>query len=307
MMNMQGILAKIWKWAAICVMICGCSQSTDRVKMAQLEQFLQKERSPVGGLEYRVLPPDVLSITSRTVQEIDSVTQQIRPDGKISLPLVGEVFVAGLTPQEIRQEITTKAQRFYTKVDITVFVSGYNSQKIYVFGEVAGPGPLPWTGSDTLLDVLSRTQPTLLAWPEKIKVIRAQKPRRGGYIPGAEGNLDNTSSEEKGESVEITNKQGAQELTVDLMAMVQTGDMSHNILLQPDDVVYVPPNPFASVGLAFQQILFPTRGIVETVQAPGDVDREYQYWKNRNNTENVNVHHSGGMGGFGILGGLYNY
>ncbi|MFA5864987.1 MAG: polysaccharide biosynthesis/export family protein [Phycisphaerae bacterium] len=299
MMNMQGILAKTWKWAVICVMICGCSQNADRVKMAQLQQFLQKDRSPVGGVEYRVLPPDVISVTSRTVQEIDSVTQQIRPDGKISLPLVGDVFVAGLTPQEIRQEITAGAQRFYTKVDITVFVSEYNSQKIYVFGEVAGPGPLPWTGSDTLLDVLSRTQPTLLAWPEKIKVIRAKKPRRGGYIPGAE-----ESSDENVESAEITNKQGAQELTVDLMAMVQTGDMSHNIILQPDDVVYVPANPFASVGLAFQQVLFPARGITDTVKVPGQVDGEYQYWKNRNKSQNLNVHQSGGVSGLGVIGAL---
>jgi protein involved in polysaccharide export with SLBB domain len=299
MMNMQGILAKIWKWATISVMICGCSQSADRVKMAQLQQFLQKDRSPVGGVEYRVLPPDVISISSRTVQEIDSVTQQIRPDGKISLPLVGDVFVAGLTPQEIRQEITTGAQRFYSKVDITVFVSEYNSQKIYVFGEVAGPGPLPWTGCDTLLDVLSRTQPTLLAWPEKIKVIRAKNPRRGGYIPGAE-----EPSDENAESVEITNKQGAQELTVDLMAMVQTGDMSHNILMQPDDVVYVPANPFASVGIAFQQILFPTRGIVDTVKAPGDVDGEYQYWKNRKRSPSINVRQSGGVSALGVVGAL---
>ena len=120
------------------------------------------------------MPPDVIAISSNYVREIGNVVQQIRPDGKVSLPLVGEIFVAGWTTQEIRQEVETAARRYYKKSDITVYVVEYKSQKIYVFGEVARPGTMAWTGSNTLLDVLARTQPTSLAWPEKIKVIRAR-------------------------------------------------------------------------------------------------------------------------------------
>jgi len=283
-MKTQVWLANLVVVVFLSIGLVGCGQDRD----AQLRQFLQQKRSPVTGIEYRVLPPDIISISSRNIKEIDGISQQIRPDGKISLPLAGELFVAGMTPEEIRREIEAAVLRFYKKVDATVYVSGFNSQRIYVFGEVSRPGPLPWTGTNTLLDVLSMTQPTLLAWPEKIKIVRAKQPRRGGYIPGEEVEGQNMDDPE-GVSQDITNKSGAQELTVDLMAMVKTGDMSHNVLLQPDDVVYVPANPFASVGLAFQQILFPARGAVNTIRTPGDVDTEYWYWKNRKNMDYVNV------------------
>jgi len=77
-------------------------------------------------------------------------------------------------------------------------------------------------------------------------------------------------------------KVGAEEITVDLMAMVKTGDLSHNILLKPDDVIYVPPNPFAAVGLALQEMLFPTRPIMQVIRMPyeieyaTDFDRQYR-------------------------------
>jgi polysaccharide export outer membrane protein len=260
--------------------LCGCGTSkNEQIKIARLQSFLQEKRSPVSALEYRVMPPDVLVVSSRTVREISNITQQIRPDGKITMPLLGDLFVAGLTPDEIQKEIAKSAQKFYKKVDVTVFVVGYNSQHIYVFGEVAGPGPLPWTGSDTLLDVLSRVQPTLNAWPEKIKVIRACQPRRGGYLKGDQ--LEGMSAEQ----IELANKNGAQELTVDLMAMVKSGDMSHNIMLQPDDVIYVPTNPFVATGRALDQILFPTRPVVEGTAIPSQIDDNvYMYWKERQQT-----------------------
>ncbi len=298
-MKMQVRLASLVVIALLCTGIGGCGQSREQIENAKLQQFLQKKRSPVVGVDYRVLPPDILSISSHNVSEINGITQQIRPDGKITLPLVGELFVAGMTPEEIRREVTTSVQRFYKKVDVTVFVSGYNSQKIFVFGEVGRPGPLPWTGTDTLLDVLAVTQPTLLAWPEKIKIIRAKQPRRGGYLPddpeACEGSSDGDTNQE---NLDVRNKQGAQELTVDLASMVKTGDMSHNVLLQPDDVVYVPANPFAAVGMAIQQVMFPTRGVVDMIRTPGDVDSEYLYWKNRNKnqTQYINVRQTGGYG-----------
>jgi protein involved in polysaccharide export with SLBB domain len=300
-MNKEVHIMMMLKIALICLVAGGCGQSRDQIKTAQLQQFLQKKRSPVSGIAYRVLPPDVIEIGSNNVPELGGITQQIRPDGKINLPLVGELFVAGLTPQEIRQEVVAGIRKFYKKVDITVYVVGYNSQKVYVFGQVARLGPLPWTGSNTLLDVLAQTQPTPMAWPEKIKIVRARQPHSGGYLPEPkleqEARMDAQKDALKaGEEAEVLNKAGAQELEIDLMAMVKSGDMSHNIILQPDDVIYVPPNPFAAVGMAFQQVLFPVQGAVSLVQAPGDVDAEYWYWKNRKYYDQnyYNVHTTGG-------------
>lgn len=237
----------------------GCSQKAN--DLDQLNAFLQKHRSPVSGIEYRVLPPDVIAISSRYVREINNIRQQVRPDGKINLPLVGEVFVAGRTPKQIAMSIATLVRDYYNRVDVTVTVVEYKSQKIYVFGQVLRPGPQPWTGADTLLDLLATVQPTLLAWPEKIKVVRAKPPSRGGYMP-------EISEDDQGEE---TSKFKAEELTVNLFAMIKTGDMSRNIMLRPDDVVYVPPNPFAGVGLAIQQLLFPIRPVVDVARAPGDI------------------------------------
>jgi polysaccharide export outer membrane protein len=240
--------------------IVGCSQKSD---IDRLQVFLSQQRPPISGVEYRVLPPDVLSFRSAYVPEINSIKQQIRPDGNVTLPLVGDIFVADCTLQEIAEKVAWAARRYYNRVRLTVYVEQYNSQKIYVWGEVSRPGPLPWTGSDTLLDVLAKVQPTRLAWPEKIKVIRAKQPTKGGYVPPSKEQLQNSQTQ---------NKFGAEHLTINLLAMIKSGDMSHNVLLRPDDVIYVPPNPFAEVGLAVQTILLPLQPVVKTVQVPGDID-----------------------------------
>jgi len=247
---------------SLALLAAGCRSGND--DLVQLEAFLQQDRSPVCGTEYRVMPPDVIALTSRHVPEIDGVVQRVRPDGMVSLPLVGELFVAGRTPSEIEAAISKAARRYYTLVDVTVEVREYASQKIYVFGEVLRPGPQPWTGADTLLDILARVQPTLLAWPERIKVVRAAEPARGGYLPEEQ---DFSPVAEAGRT-----ETGAQTLTVDLMRMVKAGDMSHNILLKPNDVVYVPPNPFASVGLGLRQVLFPAKPVLEAARVPITVD-----------------------------------
>ena len=231
----------------LCAAFAGCGSSKN---VKQLRGFLQEPRSEVSATEYRVLPPDVLSVSSRHVSEINNQTQQVRPDGKINLPLVGEIFVAGHTPQEIETSLTEAAKSYYQQVDATVKVVGFNSQRVYVFGQVFRPGPVPWTGNTTLLDVLAQVQPTELAWPQRIKVVRGQEPMRGGYVPASK----------KGE--------GGEEMMVNLMDMVKSGDLSRNVLLQPDDVVYVPPNPFAAVGLTLSNILFPARTVLEAVRIP---------------------------------------
>jgi len=237
---------------AMCAWLAGCSQNGHK-DAEQLQSFLQKKRSPVAGVPYRVLPPDHIGLASKYVREIDGIIRQVRPDGKIALPLIGEVFVAGKTLREIGQEIDRLARQYYKRVDVTVHMAAYNSQKIYVFGQVARAGPRPWTGADTILDVLARVQPTLLAWPEKIKVIRGESPKRGGYLPYRD---------------QVENENQSREVTVDLMAMITKGDMSHNILLWPDDIIYVPANPPAKVGLVLRQLLFPVQPVLEAVRVP---------------------------------------
>jgi len=264
-------------------LLAGCGG----VSNAKLEEFLMQPRAPVSGAEYRVLPPDVISIRSDKVPEINNVVQQVRPDGKVNLPLLGEIYVAGNTPREIEEVIRKEAGRYYREskdaqgndipLPVTVTIANYNSQRIYVFGQVSRPGPQPWTGTNTLLDVLANSQPTTLAWAERIRVVRGQAPKRGGYAAKGAGapDAENIPAADLGKEHYRKWAQGAEVaedrsrvIVVNMTDMIEKGDMSHNILLQPDDVVFVEANPLAKVGLAMQQLLFPIRPAMETVSLP---------------------------------------
>jgi len=275
--------------AALVSLLTGCTS-----KMERLKAFLREPRSPVAGTEYRVLPPDIVAIRSLHIPEINNVRQQVRPDGKVNLPLIGEVTVAGLTAQEIEAALTKAARDYYEQVDATVEVAAFNSQKIYVFGQVSRPGPQAWTGTNSLLDLLAQAQPTQLAWPERIRVVRGRPPTSGGYLPGevekivkeaeAAPAAPAAAAAEEEKPVAQVEAEGAVDkppavpatpardkaavMVVNMMKMVKKGDMSHNVMLQPDDVIYVPANPLAAVGLAIQQVLFPIRPATETVSLP---------------------------------------
>jgi protein involved in polysaccharide export with SLBB domain len=251
----------------------------------------------VSAKEYRVLPPDALQITSINVPDINNQRLQISPDGKINLPLLGEVYVAEHTPEEIQKILTEKARDFYDKTDATVQVIDYRSQKIYVFGQVARPGPVPFTGSDTLVDVLAQVQPTQLAWPEKIHLSRAKAPQRGGYLPEKElkeylwkkykdtpdAKVPPAQDEEAAarEELERMALEGPSEkadvMIVNLTKMMEKGNLAQNVLLKPNDVIFVPPNPLAAIGLAVQQLLLPIQPATQTIQAPASAISAVKY------------------------------
>lgn len=229
----------------------------------QVNNFLKKYEGPICGEEYRMYPPDIIMVNSLNVPEISLIQQQIRPDGKINLPLIGEVSVAGKTAEEAEDEINKLSSKYYAQVDSTIRIVAYNSQNYFVFGQVALPGPMPWTGRNSLLDALARAQPNQLAWPERIIVVRGSNPQIGGQ----EGKTKSFKYKRSGIHPD---KQipDAKKMTINLWAMVKTGDMTNNILLQPDDVIYVQPNPLAKIGLAIQTLLFPVSSTTQAISAP---------------------------------------
>ena len=243
-------LVAFWLGPAFLCLTGGCYDATE------VNGFLLRPRSPVSGSDYRVLPPDTLLITSRQVPEINNSPQRVRPDGKINLPLLGEIAVAEKTPKEIEEAITKAAQNYYDEADATVTVTGYESQRFYVYGQAAIPGPMPWTGHDTLLDALCKARPTPLAWPERIIVVRGGGPQEGGpTTQPAQGSLRYRLTGVREENKETPRYK----MTINLMAMVKSGDLSNNILLKPNDVIYLPPNPFAEVGMTVEAFFFPLR------------------------------------------------
>ncbi len=236
--------------AAVCLLSVGCYDATE------IKPFLNPKGGTASAGEYRVYPPDVIAVQSVFVQEINDLQQQVRPDGMINLPLLGEVYVAGKTPGEIEESVRKAAQEYYDQVDVTINVAGYNSQNFYVLGQVGRPGPMPWTGRDTLLEVLARAQPTQEAWPERVAVIRPPQESIGGYMPKKKAVYYQVTGLEDADP----NKQPSV-MTVNYTAMVTRGDMSKNIILQPNDIIYVEANPFAKVTMAVSQVFGPVRAI----------------------------------------------
>lgn len=98
---------------------------------------------------------DVLSINVWNEPDFNKQSLPVRSDGKISLPLIGEVQAAGLTPLQLQQDIATKLHSYITQPDVTVIVLQINSQKFNILGRVAKPGSYSLTATTTVLDAIA--------------------------------------------------------------------------------------------------------------------------------------------------------
>jgi polysaccharide export outer membrane protein len=94
---------------------------------------------PSPGTQYIIGPEDVLQIFVRNEPEL-SLSVTVRTDGKISLPLINDVQVIGLTPVELREELTKRFSNYLENPTVSVIVEEVNSLKIFVDGEVNTPG-----------------------------------------------------------------------------------------------------------------------------------------------------------------------
>ena len=109
---------------------------------------------PALGDEYRLGPGDKLRIeVYKDVQLSQSV--QVRPDGKITLPLIGDLDATNRTPLELRDTITTSLKEYVTNPTVTVIVVEALASKIYVMGEVTHPGTMDLHGPTTILQALA--------------------------------------------------------------------------------------------------------------------------------------------------------
>ena len=82
-------------------------------------------------------------------------TIPVRSDGKISLPLAGEVQAAGRTPLQLEQDIATKLRNYITEPEVTVIVEQINSQKFNILGQVGKPGSYSLASASTVLDAIA--------------------------------------------------------------------------------------------------------------------------------------------------------
>jgi len=111
--------------------------------------------SPDVPSAFHIGAGDVLHIS---VWREDALTQNavVRTDGKISLPLISEVTVAGRTPLAVQEMLTDKYSAFITRPEVTVTVTEVNSQIVYILGEVQKPGAYPFVQSLGVLQLIAR-------------------------------------------------------------------------------------------------------------------------------------------------------
>ena len=117
----------------------------------------QNASAPAGHAHddtYVIGADDVLAINVWKEPEV-SRTVPVRSDGKISVPLAGEVQASGETPRQLEKELATKLQSFISEPEVTVIVTEVKSQKFNILGMVTKPGSYPLTNSSTVLDAIA--------------------------------------------------------------------------------------------------------------------------------------------------------
>ena len=153
-------LVRRWLWAGVAAMaLCAVAGA----------QQLAKADKPVGSNDTKISSPDkateqpeyivgegdVLHINVWKETEI-SQTVVVRPDGNISLPLVNEIAVAGLSPRQIQQLVTDKLRSILTNPQVTVSVAEVRSKMVYITGEVGKPGAYSISSPLNVLQLIAR-------------------------------------------------------------------------------------------------------------------------------------------------------
>jgi polysaccharide export outer membrane protein len=154
---------------------------------------------------------DVLDVVFLFDDEYSRRDIKVRPDGKISFPLVGEIAVAGMTTEEVDSILTEKYSEIIIDPEITVIVSKFQERLVYVFGEVRSAGGYPLEECSTLLQAITMAHgPTPEAKRNGVLVIRRTAP---DYIVGVQ---------------------------VDLVQLLDKHRFELDMPLQANDIVYVP-------------------------------------------------------------------
>jgi polysaccharide biosynthesis/export protein len=103
-----------------------------------------------------------------------SETLPVRPDGKISMPLLNDIPAAGLSPVQLKDSITEKLKKYIADPRVTVVVTAMNSRRIFVSGEVLHSGPMTLLPHMTILQALSQAGFTQFANPKAIYLLRTE-------------------------------------------------------------------------------------------------------------------------------------
>src|ERR1700681_67664 len=161
-----------------------------------------------AGAEYVIGPEDVLHIAVWKESDL-TATLPVRPDGKISLPLLNDVQASGLTPLQLASSLTEKLKKYIADPRVTVVVTTINSKKIYQVGEVLHSGAMTLSPNMTVLQALSSAGLNQFAKTKGIYVLRTENGKQ-------------------------------QKLPVDYRKIVKGERIEENYVLRPGDTIVVP-------------------------------------------------------------------
>lgn len=154
------------------------------------------QRPATEDASYVIGAQDVLDINVWKEGELTR-TVPVRPDGKISLPLLNDIQAAGLTPSQLTAQITEELKKFVTNPQVTVIVAQINSQRVYILGEAARPGAYPLLPGMTVLQALSSAGGfTMFANMKKIYVLRQKNGKQEKFPFNYKDVIDGKHAEE---------------------------------------------------------------------------------------------------------------
>ena len=204
------------------------------------DAFVVTPRQSHSQKPYVIEPPDVVMIIAPDAPEVHLSTHQLRPDGYITLALIGDHLASGRTPTQLSMEVQEKLNVFFEKLTspVQIRVTSFASKFYYVAGETRA-GPVVYTGNDTVFGAVMKAGLLRSSWPSKSVVIR----------PNEDGDL-------------------VRRMSIDLKSMIEKGDFSQNAILEEGDVVFVPINPMAQIGVAIQNVLAPVAPALSAIATP---------------------------------------
>jgi len=174
-MNQGPFLGKLTVIALASALVFGQSDASAGDKPKVDTQPAQQQKDPIAGSppEYVIGADDVLQVSVWKEPDLTN-TLPVRPDGKISLPLLNDVQAAGLTPMQLASSITDRLKKFVADPRVTIVVTQMNSQRIYVLGEVLRTGPINLLPNMSVLQALATSGFTQFANTKGIYILRTE-------------------------------------------------------------------------------------------------------------------------------------
>jgi protein involved in polysaccharide export with SLBB domain len=217
-----------------------------------------KKKTPVAT--YIVNPPDAIHIEfmSPLPPPEPPLTQTLRQDGIVTLPYLEDVKVDGLTTIQIREKLEDLYSKYYKEPKILVTVVGYNSKHIYVYGETARQGSIPYHGHETFSDVMGEVggvNTRAAYW--RCRVIRGD-PDHPEYT------------------------------MVSFRKIMLEGDLRQDVSIAENDVIRVPPTWLAWFGDQVGALLSPFQYILNAASTVGQTRAAAGYFTGSPNQYNTN-------------------